>query len=419
MANEQQQSEQLTQPSVAVKPRLTTSQQWLALTMVLATGWLIYLLAPVLTPFAVAALFAYLGDPIADWLESKKLSRTLSVVIVFTILSILITILLLVLIPTLNNQIGKLIDTLPGFFEWARQKLEPLAARLADFGINTPDKEKLLEMVTTNWQEAGGIVANLLSSISRSGMAVVGWTMNLLLIPVVTFYLLRDWDILKDRVRALLPRHVEPTVTRLAEESNSVLGSFLRGQLSVMLALGFIYSVGLWIVGLDLGILIGMVAGLISFVPYLGTIVGVALGVVAALFQFGDINHLIAVLVVFGIGQVLEGVILTPLLVGDRIGLHPVAVIFAVLAGGQLFGFLGVLLALPAASVIMVLLRHAHQRYKRSSLYGELDESRDEHPPDGEAIDPPPGSDDPNGKVAIETRYDDDDDEPPASDRSD
>ncbi len=354
-------------------PDLTTSQWWMVLVGFISMGWLLFQLSPVLTPFAIAALFAYLGDPVADWLETKRLSRTVAVVIVFLLLTLIVTVLLLVLIPTLNSQIGKLIDTLPSFIEWARTKLAPLIARLSDLGVSTPDKESLLEMASSHWQEAGGFAATLLSSVSKSGMAVVGWTMNLLLIPVVTFYLLRDWDVLKSRVQELLPRHVEPTISYLATESNSVLGSFLRGQLSVMLALGLIYSVGLWIVGLELGILIGMVAGVISFIPYLGTIVGLALGVIAVLFQFGDINHLIAVLVVFGIGQVLEGMILTPWLVGDRIGLHPVAVIFAVLAGGQLFGFLGILLALPAASVIMVLLRYVHRQYRRSRLYGTDD----------------------------------------------
>lgn len=354
-------------------PDLTTSQWWMVLVCLLALGWLLFYLSPVLTPFAIAALFAYLGDPVADWLEAKGISRTVSVVIVFLLLSVLITVLLLVLIPTLNSQVGKLIDTLPSFFEWARTKLAPLVARLNDLGVSTPDKDAMLEMVSSHWQEAGGFAATLLSSVSKSGMAVVGWTMNLLLIPVVTFYLLRDWDVLKARVQELLPRHIEPTVTYLATESNSVLGSFLRGQLSVMLALGLIYAIGLWIVGLELGILIGMIAGVISFIPYLGTIVGMLLGVIAVLFQFGDVNHLIAVLAVFAVGQVLEGMILTPWLVGDRIGLHPVAVIFAVLAGGQLFGFLGILLALPAASVIMVVLRYIHRQYRRSRLYGPND----------------------------------------------
>jgi predicted PurR-regulated permease PerM len=201
-------------------------------------------------------------------------------------------------------------------------------------------------------------------------MVLLAWVANLVLLPVLIFYLLRDWDLLIERVRELLPRAVEPTISRLARQADEVLGAFLRGQLSVMIALGAIYSAGLMMVGIDLGLLIGMVAGLISFIPYLGAIVGVGAGVVAALVQYGDLWHVLLVLVVFGVGQTVESFLLTPWLVGDKIGLHPVAVIFAIMAGGQLFGFLGVLLALPVAAVAMVGLRYLHERYTTSALYG-------------------------------------------------
>ena len=172
-----------------------------------------------------------------------------------------------------------------------------------------------------------------------------------------------------ERIHELLPRHLEPAISELARQSDEVLGAFLRGQLSVMAALGTIYTTGLMFVGLDLALLIGMGAGLVSFIPYLGGIVGVGGGLLAAYMQFHDWQHPLAVLVVFMVGQSLEGMVLTPWLVGDKIGMHPVAVIFAILAGGQLFGFLGVLLALPSAAIIMVLLRYLHARYKSSELY--------------------------------------------------
>jgi predicted PurR-regulated permease PerM len=181
---------------------------------------------------------------------------------------------------------------------------------------------------------------------------------------------MRDGRDMLHRVRELLPRPIEPVVVRLTHESDQVLGGFIRGQLSVMIALGVIYAAGLTAVGVDLGILIGLIAGLVSFVPYLGAIVGVGAAVVATLVQHGDWMHLLLVLGVFGIGQMLESFLLTPWLVGDKIGLHPVAVIFAIMAGGQLFGFIGVLLALPVAAVVMVVLRYAHQRYTQSGLYG-------------------------------------------------
>ena len=204
---------------------------------------------------------------------------------------------------------------------------------------------------------------------------MLGWLMNLVLIPVVTFYLLRDWDLLIKGIRELLPRKIEPTVSTLASEINEVLGAFVRGQLMVMFALGVIYTAGLWLIGLDLAFIIGMGAGLLSVVPYLGTVVGLVAAVLAAVFQFQDLFHTIMVLLVFGAGQALEGMVLTPKLVGDRIGLHPVAVIFAVLAGGQLFGFLGILLALPVASALNVLVRHFRDEYTKSDLYHEEAES--------------------------------------------
>ncbi len=191
-----------------------------------------------------------------------------------------------------------------------------------------------------------------------------------MLVPVVTFYLLRDWDVMIAKVRGVLPRAWEPTAVALARECDEVVSAFIRGQLLVMLALGFCYTLGLMLVGLDLALLIGVLAGLASIVPYLGLVLGVAAAAVAALVQFGDWVPLVWVALVFVLSQMLEGMYLTPKLVGDRIGLHPVVVIFAVMAGGQLFGFTGVLLALPVSAVIMVLLRHVHERYRASRYYG-------------------------------------------------
>jgi predicted PurR-regulated permease PerM len=342
----------------------------------LLLGFFIYLLSPILTPFAVSALIAYLFDPLADKLESWKLSRTLSVVIVFFMMTLIVFIILLFLIPTLEHQISKLITNLPQYFVWMSEHISPWLKE--KFGIQTDifNMSEVTDLLKGHWNEAGGIAKNLLASLSKSSLVVVNWLMNLLLIPVVTFYLLRDWDILTARVGELIPRPVYPTINKLVTESNSVLSAFLRGQFSVMLALGIIYTIGLWIIGLDFSLLIGMGAGLVSFIPYLGAITGMVVGVIIAFIQFGDVTYVIYVLLVFGIGQLLEGMVLTPWLVGDRIGLHPVAVIFAVLAGGQLFGFVGILLGLPIAAVVMVLLRFAHQNYINSKMYGDEQEIR-------------------------------------------
>jgi len=181
---------------------------------------------------------------------------------------------------------------------------------------------------------------------------------------------MRDWDILVEKIFHLLPRHIEPLIKKLALQSDEVLGAFLRGQIIVMASLAGIYSIGLWIAGLELALLVGLLAGLVSFVPYLGFIVGILAAIIASLIQFHDMSLLIPIALVFGIGQLLESLLLTPLLVGDKIGLHPVAVIFAIMAGGQLFGFVGILIALPVSAVIMVLLRHIYQSYVSSNIYG-------------------------------------------------
>ncbi len=348
---------------------MTDSQRWMVFAGLAVGAYLLHLLAPVFTPFLVGALFAYLGDPVADRLESWKLSRTWAVVVVFVGLTLLVVAVVLLLVPLIERQVAYFIGRLPDYIKWVQDVLMPwLQSHLGAEGLSV-DLSSLQAALTSHWQQAGGIAARVVASVSSSGFALVAWLANLVLIPVVTFYLLRDWDVLVARLQALLPRRVEPAVARFARESDEVLGAFLRGQFLVMLALGLIYSVGLWLVGLKVGLLIGMIAGLVSFVPYLGFIVGILAAGVAMLVQTHDPLQLLWVLGVFGVGQVMESVVLTPLLVGDRIGLHPVAVIFAVLAGGQLFGFFGVLLALPVAAVVAVAVRHAHARYVNSSLY--------------------------------------------------
>lgn len=352
---------------------LNESQTWLWIAAVLLLGWLIYLLAPILSPFLTAGLFAYLGDPLVDRLQKHKLSRTLSVVIVLGVMLIAVVVILLLLLPLLETQIMALIRALPGYIDWATEKLRLLESSL---GGGTPlfDVEQLKSAVVANWKEAGRLTANVVAYVGRSGLVVVGWITSLVVIPVVTFYMLRDWDHFVAGIHDLLPRSIEPTVVALARESDEVLGAFLRGQLLVMLSLSVIYTIGLWIAGLELALLIGLFAGLVSFVPYLGVIVGVLSASLAMLFQTHEVPHLVPVAIVFGVGQLLEGMVLTPLLVGDRIGLHPVTVIFAVLAGGQLFGFVGILLALPVAAVIAVLVRRARQSYKASALYRPSDQ---------------------------------------------
>lgn len=350
---------------------MTEARSWFWLGMLLISGWLVYLLAPVLTPFLMAALIAYLGSPLVERLQGARLSRTSAVVLVFVLFTLAVLILLLFLGPLLVKQIeAALVVQLPHTLDWLQGTALPFLGGLA--GVETEtlfDIEQLKESLTAHWREAGGLAARVLESVTRSGLALFGWLVNLVLIPVVAFYLLRDWHGLIGRIDQMLPRDWAPTIRQLAGESDTVLGAFLRGQLLVMLALGLVYTLGLWIVGLELALLIGLLAGLVSFVPYLGFTIGVLAALLAGWFQFQEFMPLLWVVVVFGVGQLLESLVLTPKLVGDSIGLHPVAVIFAVMAGGQLFGFVGVLLALPVASVVMVLVRYAYRQYLDSDVY--------------------------------------------------
>ena len=355
---------------------------WL-LAWLLLTAWLLYLLSPILTPFVVSALLAYLGDPLVDRLEERGLKRTPAVVVVFSVIFVLLTLMVVLLVPQVEAQISQLLQKLPGYVEWVKESLVPrIEALLPEESLNF-DLASLQQVLGEHWRAAGGLVTQVWQSVSGSGMALLVWMANLVLIPVLTFYLLRDWDHLVAGIYTLLPRRSAPTVARLARESDEVLGAFLRGQVLVMFALGVIYTTGLWLIGLDLALLIGMFAGIVSFVPYLGLIVGILIAGVAAVLQFKGFGELPWVILVFVVGQMLEGMVLTPRLVGERIGLHPVAVIFAVMAGGQLYGFFGILLALPVAAVSMVLIRYLVQTYRASNLYG----------PDHE--DPPDAPDDP------------------------
>lgn len=357
---------------------MTDSLRWLWMAGLLLLGWLLYLLLPILSPFLVGILLAYLGDPLVDRLERFKMSRTAGVTVVFALFSLLLLILLLVLVPMLGRQLSHLYQMAPQMLDWLQGTALPWSQQQLGLSDDFWQVEQLKEAFSEHLGKTTDVLKAVLAQATSSSLALLAWLGNLLLIPVVAFYLMRDWDLLIERIRRLLPRQREALVVKLVGECHEVLGAFLRGQLLVMLALSVIYSVGLMLVGLQLGLLIGVLAGLASIVPYMGFIVGIGAAIVAALFQFGlDPYPLVGIAAVFMVGQLLEGMLLTPLLVGDRIGLHPVAVIFAILAGGQLFGFTGVLLALPVAAVIMVLLRHAHDLYKLSGLYGESP------PPDG------------------------------------
>ncbi|WP_055136350.1 AI-2E family transporter [Pseudomonas corrugata] len=335
----------------------------------------IYLLHPILTPFLVALLLAYLFDPVVDRLEKLGLSRTWGVVAVFTLFTLIVSALLLVLIPMLAKQLLRLYELAPQMLDWLQHTAVPWLQSKLGLADGFWKFDKVKAAISAHMGQTTDIVGIVLSRATASGLALIGWLANLVLIPVVSFYLLRDWDLMMAKIRSLLPRHREDRIVTLAGECHEVLGAFVRGQLLVMVALGFIYAAGLMLVGLELGLLIGMIAGLAAIVPYMGFVIGIGAALIAGLFQFGgDLYPMVGIVAVFMVGQALEGMVLTPLLVGDRIGLHPVAVIFAILAGGELFGFTGILVALPVAAVIMVLVRHVHDLYKDSDIYSGVED---------------------------------------------
>ncbi len=342
--------------------------QWAGLALFVL--WVVWLLSPILTPFVIAALLGWLGDPVVDRLEASGRSRSTAVMLVFVGMTLLFIALILLLVPMIQRQLVTLIESLPRYSDWFVGTFVPWLETRARLDLDRWfDFDYAVAMLREHWESAGGLAKTLLGYVTRSGSMLLGLAVNAVLVPVLAFFFLRDWDALVERIATMIPpRHLD-TASRLAKESDAVLGGFLRGQFMVMLILGVGYAIGLHIVGLDLGILIGMIAGLLTFVPYVGPASLLLLGGTAALVQYGDWQHFAGVLAVFGIGQVIESYWLTPKLVGDRIGLHPMAVIFAVLAGGQLFGFLGMLLALPVAAVANVLLRYAQERYTHSRLY--------------------------------------------------
>lgn len=327
------------------------------------SGWLMYLLAPVLTPFIAAGLLAYIGDPLADRLQRLNFPRTLAVASVFLLTFLFLGLLIVLVGPLIRQQIGALFEALPAVTAQIEQVWLPRIAEL----MNMPLGEDVgfSAFLSRYGDMAGSWAGTALASVTSTGSMLAAAVISLFLIPILTFYLLRDWDYIVTRVGALIPESQRETVFALARDTDEMLGAFLRGQLLVMFALAIIYSLGLSLVGVKFAIAIGVVSGLVSFVPYLGFVFGIGLASLTVMLEPNPLWLFVGVVATFAIAQLIEGTILTPKLVGDRIGLHPVLVIFAIAAGGQLFGFFGILLALPAAAVLSVLVRFAYNNYLR------------------------------------------------------
>lgn len=332
-------------------------------------GTLVYLLRPVLMPFLFAAILAYLGNPLVERLERWRVPRSLGVAIVFMLFFGGAATLLVLIIPPLQIQAYRFVQHLPGYINWVQNTALPA------MGIHLPpgqrmDIQRIQALLTGHWTEAGGLASQIVKKATSSGLALFEFGVNLFMVPVVTFYLMRDWNELGGNLRNLVPRRWAPTVMLLVRQADDTLTAFVRGQLLVMLVLAVLYSAGLWFAGLDLALVIGVASGVIDFVPYMGFVFGIVVASIASLVQTHEIPQLMAVWVTYGVGKLLEDTVLVPLLVGDRVGLHPVAVIFALLAGGQLFGFVGILLAVPVTAVLAVLWRYLRGRWVESAVYG-------------------------------------------------
>ncbi len=350
-------------------PLLADPRLWAWLAIALVIGSLLYVLSPILAPFLAGAILAYVLNPLVGRLTGRYLPRVVAVVLVLLLVLAVVVALALVILPLLVKEFRMMSEQLPAFLAWLNQTLAPwLKEKFAiDFKVD----------IETVKQMAGGflagnqdLLAGVLGSLKIGGLALLAFAVNVLLIPVVLFFLLRDWNRLVTRVDAMIPRHLHKRARGILAEIDAVLAEFLRGQMIVMLVMSVFYSTALWATGLEFALPIGVITGLLVIIPYVGSFTGILLGIIAAAMQFGTLAGVAWVALAFAIGQALEGMVVTPLLVGERIGLHPVAVIFALLAFGQVFGFFGVLLALPASAALLVALRHVQSAYLAGPLYG-------------------------------------------------
>lgn len=339
---------------------------WLAIAV--AAFALVYYLGPLLAPFFMAAILAYIFRPLVLWLDRRRLPRALAVVLVMLLGFLLSALLLLTVVPLFIKEIVQLANQVPAFLDWLNRALAPWI--LARTGMQASfDAATLRQMLLDALQGTEGLGGKLFDSVRMGGLGLVGVVANVVLVPVVQFYLMRDWEPMLSRIERLLPRPWAARAAQLAREADAALAQYLHGQLLVILVMSAFYTLGLWATGLAFFLPIGIITGALVFVPYVGAALGFVLATIAALMQFQDWGGVLWVWLVFGIGQAIEGNFVTPKLVGERIGLHPIAVIFALLAFGRVFGFAGLLLALPASAVLLVALRALRERYLESDLY--------------------------------------------------
>ncbi|MCZ4280366.1 AI-2E family transporter [Kiloniella laminariae] len=328
----------------------------------------VYFLRSVLLPFVAGMAVAYFLDPLCDRLEKVGLSRTLATVVVTFTFLMVVFLALVLLVPVIVGQIADLLHSLPGLLEAARGQLDKFLL-IIEARVDPVNMAKLEAIFGDGLKSSAKWLSSLAAGLLDGGVAFANLMSLLVITPVVTFYLLRDWDRIVDQIDGYLPRANLEVIRKLAGQVDTTLAGFIRGQGTVCLILGIFYALGLSLSGLKFGLVLGMIAGLLSFIPFVGAGIGLVLSVGLAFFQFDSWTPVIIVAVVFFAGQFLEGNVLTPKLVGEKVGLHPVWVIFGLLAGGALFGFVGILLAVPVAAVIGVGVRFALSQYMDSTYY--------------------------------------------------
>lgn len=334
---------------------------WIAIAIVLV-GF-VYLTKAILLPFLVGLAVAYFLDPVADFLEEHKFKRGTAATLVIALFFLIVTGVLLAMWPLLRSQFFALADTLPATLARLRPVLnELLATANASFGVaNTADVESMLGGAS---EQILAQIQKVATGLLKSGLAIFNFVTLILISPVVAFYLLRDWDLIVDRINTWLPPTSANTIRKIAKEVDSVLAGFVRGQMLVSSIMGILYATGWALAGLNFAIILGLLAGIMSFIPFVGALFAAVIAVAIGIGQWGlDPMHLLPVASVFFVVQLIEGAFLTPRLIGERVGLHPVWVLFAVFAGGEIMGFTGVLIAVPAAAAIAVLVRFAIDQY--------------------------------------------------------
>jgi predicted PurR-regulated permease PerM len=339
---------------------------------VCAALFMLYLARRVLLPFAIAFTLAYLMDPLVDRLEKLKVSRTLAVILLLLGFFSLALSAGFILVPILQFQVHHLVENLPDYIGALQSWIKPFLDKV--MGL---DAQHIQQILNAGMRKFGELPLKLVSDVSAlvwgsvSGLFnVVLLIFNVVIIPVAGFYLLRDYDRITVKIDGLIPPRHRRKVEGLVREIDGVLANFVRGQLMVAFLMASLYGIGLYLCGTPLSLLIGLVAGIANLVPYLGLVLGLVPAALLTFLQYRDVAHLLAVVGVFAVAQALEGMVITPRIVGDKIGLHPVAIMLSVLLGAEFFGFLGVLLAVPSSAVLNVLLARGLTRYKNSAFYG-------------------------------------------------